>query len=98
MDGDGVTMTASSSTTATPSATLASGPRLQTGKPASTAAAQPPPFSLQLPPLAHIKDVIVLSMFDGMGSAAFAVQQPGFECRLFSQSEVDAPSNRVSKF
>ncbi|CAE6943486.1 unnamed protein product [Symbiodinium sp. CCMP2592] len=56
-----------------------------------------PPFCLQLPPLENVRDVIVLSMFDGMGSSAFALQQLGVRIRALFTWEVDIPANRVSK-
>ena len=56
-------------------------------------------MAVQQPALDHIKDVIILSMFDGMGSAAFAC---GSAVRGPSESlvfiwEVDTPFNRVSR-
>ncbi|CAE7942077.1 unnamed protein product [Symbiodinium sp. KB8] len=56
-----------------------------------------PTNNLLLPPLPHIKDVIILSMFDGMGSAAFAVQQLGIRIRALFTWEVDTASHLVSK-
>ena len=61
------------------------------------ASSREPTFSLKLPPLPHIKDVIILSMFDGMGSAAFAVQQMGIRIRALFTWEVDTASHLVSK-
>ena len=78
-------------------ADLSSGAGDSMASPATSGGRTAPPFALQLPPLQAVRDVIILSFFDGMGSAAYAVQQLGVRVRALFTWEVDVPSNRVSK-
>ncbi|CAE7552837.1 Dnmt3b [Symbiodinium sp. CCMP2592] len=63
---------------------------------ADSASVSKPPLHVTLPPLSGIDDVIILSMFDGMGSAVFAVQQLGVRIRALFVWEIDAAAVRVS--
>ena len=80
-----------------PSHELQSGTTATTTSAPETASTSTPSFSLELPALKHVKDLIVLSFFDGMGSGAYALQQLGIRIRALFTWEVDTPSNRVSK-
>ena len=76
---------------------IPSGPDETATSAPETASTSAPSFSLELPALKQVKDLIVLSFFDGMCSGAYALQQLGLRIKALFTWEVDTPSNRVSK-